>query len=41
MARVKAVLRTKKAQNVAKAKFLALKKVCREVCKKKGAASRS
>ena len=38
--RVKEVLRTVKAQNVAKAKFRNLKKVCKEVVKKKGAMSR-
>ena len=38
--RVKEVLRTVKAQDVAKAKFRNLKKVCREVVKKKGAMSR-
>ena len=40
-ARVKAVLRSKKAQAVAKAKFNRFKKVCQEVVRKKGAASRS
>ena len=40
-ARVKALLRTKKAQDVAKAKFNRFKKVCQEVVEKKGAASRS
>ena len=40
-ARVKAVLKSKKAQAVAKAKFHNLKKVCQEVVQKKGAASRS
>ena len=39
-ARVKAFLRTKKVLNVAKAKFNAFKKVCREVKDKGGAASR-
>ena len=34
MKRVKSVLRSKKAQEVAKAKFNALKKVCCEVVKK-------
>ena len=38
--RVKDVLRTVKAQNVAKAKFRNLKTVCQEVVKKKGAMSR-
>ena len=38
--RVKEVLRTVKTQNVAKAKFPNLKKVCREVVLKKGAMSR-
>ena len=38
--RVKAILRSRKAQNVAKAKFNRLKKVCQEVFRKKGAASR-
>lgn len=38
--RVKAILRSKAAQNVAKAKFNRLKKVCQEVFLKKGAASR-
>jgi transposase len=38
--RVKQVLRTVKAQNVAKAKFRNLKKVCQEVVEKKGAMSR-
>ena len=38
--RVKEVLRTIKAQDVAKAKFRNLKKVCKEVVKKKGAMSR-
>ena len=38
--RVKEVLRTVKAQEVAKAKFHNFKKVCQEVVKKKGAASR-
>ena len=38
--RAKEVLRTAKAQNVAKAKFRNLKKVCKEVVKKKGAMSR-
>ena len=36
----KAILRSKKAQNVAKAKFIRLKKVCQEVFRKRGAASR-
>ena len=39
-ARVKAVLKTQKAQDVAKAKFKVFKKVCREVDRKRGAASR-
>ena len=38
--RVQEVLRTVKAQKVAKAKFQNLKKVCKEVLKKKGAMSR-
>ena len=38
--RVKQVLRTTKAQNVAKAKFRNLKKVCQEIVRKKGAMSR-
>ena len=38
--RVKQVLSTAKAQNVAKAKFRNFKKVCKEVVKKKGAMSR-
>ena len=38
--RVKQVLRTTKAQNVAKAKFRNFKKVCQEVVRKKGAMSR-
>ena len=37
---VKEVLRTFKAQDVANAKFRNLKKVCKEVVKKKGAMSR-
>ena len=41
LARVKSVLRSKKAQAVAKAKFNAFRNVCREVVKKKGAASRT
>ena len=40
MQRVRAVLRTVQAQNVAKAKFRNLKKVCREVVSKNGAMSR-
>ena len=40
-ARVKAVLKSHKAQDVAKAKFRAFKKVCCEVKNKKGAAARS
>ena len=40
-ARVRALLRSQRAQAVAKAKFAALSKVCREVVRKKGAASRS
>ena len=39
--RVKALLRTKKAQAVAKAKFKAFQKVCLEVVRKRGAAARS
>ena len=39
--RVKNLLKTKRAQDVAKAKFSAFKKVCREVKNKDGAASRS
>ena len=39
--RVRAVLRSKKAQEVARAKFRNFKKVCQEVVRKKGAASRS
>ena len=39
--RVRNVLKSQKAQNVAKAKFNALKRVCQEVKKKHGAASRS
>ena len=39
--RVKSILKSKKAQNVAKAKFNNFKKVCQEVRRKKGAASRS
>ena len=39
--RVKAMLKTHKAQEVANAKFNAFKKVCREVKGKGGAASRS
>ena len=35
------MLKSKKAQEVAKAKFNAFKKVCCEVQKKRGAASRS
>ena len=38
--RVKKFLKSKKAQDVAKAKFNAFKKVCQEVVRKKGAASR-
>ena len=38
--RIKEVLRTVKAQNVAKAKFRNFKTVCQEVVKKKGAMSR-
>ncbi len=37
--RVKQVLRSKRAQNVAKAKFVNFKKVCRVVVQKRGAAS--
>ena len=39
--RIRNVLKSKKAQEVAKAKFNAFKKVCCEVQKKRGAASRS
>ena len=39
--RVQAVLRSKKAQAEAKAKFKAFTKVCLEVAHKRGAASRS
>ena len=39
--RVKVVLRSEKAQAVARAKFKAFKKVCMEVARKHGAASRS
>ena len=39
--RVRNFLKTKKAQDVAKAKFNNFKKVCCEVVKKGGAASRS
>ena len=39
--RVKAVLRSRKAQDMAKAKFAHFKKVCKEVVAKKGAASRT
>ena len=38
--RVRGVLKQKKAQNVAKACALGLKKVCREILKKRGAATR-
>ena len=38
--RVQEVIRTVKAQKVAKAKFQNLRKVCKEVIKKKGAMSR-
>ena len=38
--RIQEVLRTVRAQKVAKAKFQNLKKVCKEVLKKKGAMSR-
>ena len=38
--RVQEVIRTVKAQKVAKAKFQNLRKVCEEVIKKKGAMSR-
>ena len=38
--RLRNVLKTKKAQDVAKAKWSSFKKVCQEVKKKKGAASR-
>jgi transposase len=37
--RINAVLKSKKAQTVAKAKFNNFKKVCKEVARKKGAAS--
>ena len=40
MLRVRAVLRTVRAQNAAKAKFRNFKKVCREVISKNGAMSR-
>ena len=40
MLRVRAVLRTVRAQNVAKAKSRNFKKVCREVASKNGAMSR-
>ena len=40
-ARVRAFLKTKKAQTVAKAKWRFMKKVCKEIIKKKGAASSS
>ena len=40
-ARVRALLRTQRAQKVAKAKFAALRRVCAEVVRKRGAASRS
>ena len=39
--RVRSVLRSKKAQSVAKAKFRNFKKVCQTVWRKKGAASGS
>ena len=39
--RVRALLKTKKAQNAAKSQWVSLKKVCKEVVRKKGAASRS
>jgi len=39
-ARVQALLRSRKAQDVAKAKFSNLRRVCKEVVQKKGAASR-
>ena len=39
--KVKVVLRSAKAQAVARAKFKAFKKVCMEVARKHGAASRS
>ena len=39
--RVESVLRSKKAQDVAQAKFKAFKKVCIEVARKKGAAARA
>ncbi len=39
-ARVKAFLRTQKAQNAAKAQWKSLKSVCKEVARKKGAAAR-
>jgi cell fate (sporulation/competence/biofilm development) regulator YlbF (YheA/YmcA/DUF963 family) len=38
--RIKEILRTVKAQNVAKSKFRNFKAVCQEVVKKKGAMSR-
>ena len=39
--RIKAILKGKRAQNVAKAKFSNFKSVCKEVVKKHGAASRT
>ena len=41
IAMVTAVAKTKRAQDVAKAKFKAFRNVCREVERKRGAASRS
>ena len=39
MARVRRVIKTQKAQNVAKRTALRLRKVCKEVVRNKGAAS--
>ena len=39
--RIKAVLRSRKAQTAAKAKFANFRKVCKEVALKRGAASRT
>ena len=39
--RVRQLLRTKAAQQVAKSKFLVHKKICQEIINKKGAASRA
>ncbi len=41
IARVRAFLRTQRAQKVAKATFTALRHACAEVVRKRGAASRS